>query len=1223
MAAIEQPSRIVDNDPLDEEDAIDKDMARHFDELQATLQGKSDIEVHNELQDRASQGRVKYSDVSSALLYGILTDPINAKTHFQRLSVVNRDFYNNVLHLLKHLSSSTKFHQFYHPVHEQMLWLVGELTALAVQDIDMVYIALFRQLRGSDLTKTNLWLCESLLTLLDVHREKLDLYPDVITTSLYIYLRLIPDHTTVGPLRQREINYCASILREKFVSCVRIGRDLVRALQDVSRIPEFEPIWIDILNNPTKLYPHFKGVWQLLSSPTPREYLQRRLTEDMEKKLYFILTKLKTNNFARNLQWFLQRYLPVESDALYCDIIRYICGVYHPSNAVLASDIVPRYVIIGNLMRTIKSHTTSSNAKLTLFFDWLFFDPAVDNIMNIEPAMLLIERSLSTYPATSNMLLEFLRFTIDEYFPPLRDRLFAGVQASMRIMLEKGVIRSLVAVYRHPALAEEVRVYMREMFGLFLEGPSGSVGGMSGAQGGDNLHFIPTPAVASLHVAVAPVAAGSGIGADATPSQAPFSEVAPFSVETNACKDGEIEGALEAQDEEELRKWAAEKEADGMEYGSNEWQEQEQEGEEGEEGRLAAEDLGMEEEGNGVEPEEYDGGYEEEVVEEEDDAMETFSHDEESEDVLQNEPSFWLFGSSLTTFRDACIAMRKTGDDSSARQTLNDILKVYQKMDVPPRQLSQVIAGYMNEGAHRVQIGEEYGVGEGEEIMDLFGALLLSWWDGDQNKKMEELVKWVVGAGVGAKAEKWILGMRLLMFLARQAVKQGYSLDQVGSSHFDTYDQAISYSLQATEELTKDEVYRAALLRDMRYLQERHPLAFFHLLQPLLRIYREYLAMPTVDPNLLYLIASAASPAQIYTLTCSLLYDEIELLGHGGDYDEVLMATLEWESYEQTSFWKLFRAEFAGRAQKIEDLLKGSAILRGLDAEVNPEPLQALLEMLGSVPPGPGLIRAVLTMVPTGEDEPVPKYIFVALEQWCRVWKGELETSLREVVLGYASSLDSIGGEDEESEGALLEEARQLIRMVAGWWKSKGDLALSHLGEILLKMPMSLCLDALLRRLEMEAECPEGFVDQLNHVIRESRELVEKKRKRSETLSIEVKDRLLAPILKEYQEYQESSRTTRNEPDGETASVNNTPEESGEDKEKVNEGAEEEEEEEEATMRGDGEKEELATEDREKEEEEEEEEEEGDAEEMVGSRRAAASGVKAMRRRLVVLDDDD
>lgn len=45
----------------------------------------------------------------------------------------------------------------------------------------------------------------------------------------------------------------------KFMDCFMIGRDLVRLLQNVARIPEFEQLWKDIVHNPQALSPQFTG----------------------------------------------------------------------------------------------------------------------------------------------------------------------------------------------------------------------------------------------------------------------------------------------------------------------------------------------------------------------------------------------------------------------------------------------------------------------------------------------------------------------------------------------------------------------------------------------------------------------------------------------------------------------------------------------------------------------------------------------------------------------------------------------------------------------------------------------------------------------------------------------------------------------------------------------------------------------------------------------------
>lgn len=68
-----------------------------------------------------------------------------------------------------------------------------------------------------------------------------------------------------------------------------IGRDLVRLLQDISKISEFEQLWKDITFRPSSLAPNFTGINQLFSMRTPRRYLQSRLTPTQESYLMFIL----------------------------------------------------------------------------------------------------------------------------------------------------------------------------------------------------------------------------------------------------------------------------------------------------------------------------------------------------------------------------------------------------------------------------------------------------------------------------------------------------------------------------------------------------------------------------------------------------------------------------------------------------------------------------------------------------------------------------------------------------------------------------------------------------------------------------------------------------------------------------------------------------------------------------------------------------------------------
>ena len=123
--------------------------------------------------------------------------------------------------------------------------------------------------------------------------------------SVYAYLRLISDHAhnaSLSQLRQRETDFCCQVLREKWNECMIIGRELVRLLQNLSTINEFEMLWRDMLQAPHLLSPQFAqlgGLVHLMKMPSRRRCLISRLTPDLERKIYFLITSVKYGNQKR------------------------------------------------------------------------------------------------------------------------------------------------------------------------------------------------------------------------------------------------------------------------------------------------------------------------------------------------------------------------------------------------------------------------------------------------------------------------------------------------------------------------------------------------------------------------------------------------------------------------------------------------------------------------------------------------------------------------------------------------------------------------------------------------------------------------------------------------------------------------------------------------------------------------------------------------------------
>lgn len=67
------------------------------------------------------------------------------------------------------------------------------------------------------------------------------------------------------------------------------------------------------------------------------------------------MENVKLGRQKRYQQWILKKYmLSADNDEFLVDIIRYICVVFHPPNSLLQSDMVPRWAMIGWLLKCIK-----------------------------------------------------------------------------------------------------------------------------------------------------------------------------------------------------------------------------------------------------------------------------------------------------------------------------------------------------------------------------------------------------------------------------------------------------------------------------------------------------------------------------------------------------------------------------------------------------------------------------------------------------------------------------------------------------------------------------------------------------------------------------------------------------------------------------------------------------------------------------------------------------
>nr|GMD28915.1 integrator complex subunit 3 isoform X1 [Ipomoea batatas] len=414
----------------------------------------------------------QYSTLNDAILFGLLREPHFAKTHIKHLHAITNDGYCYFTSMITRIVDEL-YGKFIDSAKIQLIWLTNEMINVLAVGFDRLLVALLRQIVGGDFSEGNLWLCSEMVSVfLNKWECILEEEPLILTYGLYVFLRVLADHSRLcsdprlDVLKRLEIEFCVRVLREQFGLCLKIGRDLIRLLQDLVHIPEFKSIWKDLLLNPRQFkVDGFEGVLQIYCLRTPSLYFLLRITPEMERKLRYLVMNVKFGNQRRYQVWFARKFLFLsERETLLVDVVRYICSMRHSSGEVIEPEAIPRWAVIGWLLKCCRKSYIEANLKLALFYDWLFFDEKEDNVTSIEPAILLMVNSIPKYVDVTNALLEFLLILVDNYDVDRKDLIVNGVVNSIRVLVSKGVIGSL-DVLTHCDLLSPL---LREMFGKLL-----------------------------------------------------------------------------------------------------------------------------------------------------------------------------------------------------------------------------------------------------------------------------------------------------------------------------------------------------------------------------------------------------------------------------------------------------------------------------------------------------------------------------------------------------------------------------------------------------------------------------------------------------------------------------------------------------------------------------------------------------------------------------------
>jgi hypothetical protein len=124
---------------------------------------------------------------------------------------------------------------------------------------------------------------------------------------------------------------------------------------------------------------------ELLSIPTPKRYLKLLIPNELESELLFVMEHVMLGKQKRFQQWISKKHMTgAENDDFIVDMIRYICGVFHPSNALLQSDMVPRWAMVGWLLKCLKVSSRTKESPTYIDFGLYILMGLTRQIMGLQ-----------------------------------------------------------------------------------------------------------------------------------------------------------------------------------------------------------------------------------------------------------------------------------------------------------------------------------------------------------------------------------------------------------------------------------------------------------------------------------------------------------------------------------------------------------------------------------------------------------------------------------------------------------------------------------------------------------------------------------------------------------------------------------------------------------------------------------------------------------------------
>ena len=723
---------------------------------------------------------------------------------------------------------------------------------------------------------------------------------------------------------------------------------------------------------------------------------------------------MKFGSHKRYQDWFQRQYLSTpESQSLRCDLIRFIVGVIHPTNELLCSDIIPRWAVIGWLLTTCTSQVAASNAKLALFYDWLFFQPEKDNIMNIEPAILVMHHSIKPHPAITATLLDFLCRIITNFFPKEQEKVRNGIYSSLKQILEKRVLPSLSPLFDNPKMDQELKFLLRERFSPFVNDTGSSISILD-----DNPIDVNTfnePLLEDL----------SGVGPEFSDDEAEevlvkveqqaVSNATESKQKVNKKKTSSLSNTNNNSSQIAARKESSKPVSSPVKVRKRPVKTQssslKDNGNSANAGSIGDVDLG--------------------------DTVKQLLSDLKSS-TRRSSPVMGLEEDNIGLRGGGGGGGMVSSEDEVKCEVMDELIRVivseefsYEQCNSLAQRLSEILSSsfegkiYPDQIQGSSDLQEAFQDSVGKPIFVAFRALC----------DMVEVNLEGSGILLQVLADLYAcqprVGYYLLYFL---------SVDKQAKQRESKTKAAIYKDL--CETIDANYCLDICLVNDMRQCQEDDVDLFLHLIPD---VYNNFSKAALGNVNMLYLLVSCVDAKQIQTLLCHLLTKDL-LLFKKDSFASIVTASLAWETFEQCALWQLIGAHDV----PIDCIY---TILPKLSFQKHAEALTATTLRLRGEKPNSDLIRHMLSREPVSGD----KFVSTCLSHWIF----QHEDKMADLISSYLSKYSSSNSSSSAAGGGSSSNLKRKRGSGAGSSSSsshsssnvisvsrKAEMALTHLDEL-------------------------------------------------------------------------------------------------------------------------------------------------------------------------------